>query len=106
VLIALYVHDSFVRPYLGDTIVIWLIYAFVLSFFAWSRSKVALGVLLFAFLIEGLQAMNFIELIGLQGNQLARVVIGTSFAWEDIWAYVGGYLVILLLNRTVLSPKL
>lgn len=106
VVIALYVHDSFVRPYLGDTIVVWLIYTFILSFFAWSKSKVALGVLLFAFLVEGLQAMNFIELIGLQENAIARAVIGTSFAWEDIWAYIGGYVVILLFNRIVLSPKL
>ncbi len=98
VFIALYVRDSFIRPYLGDTIVVWLIYAFILSFIAWPKSKVALGVLLFAFLVEGLQAMHFIEIIGLQDNALARVVIGTFFAWEDIWAYIGGYLVILLFN--------
>lgn len=105
VVIALYVHDSFVRPYLGDTIVVWLIYAFILSFFAWSKSKVALGVLLFAFLVEGLQAMHFIELIGLQDNAIARVVIGTSFAWEDIWAYIGGYLVIIIIIRFMPSEK-
>jgi len=105
VFIALWVHDSFVRPYLGDTIVVLLIYTFLLSFFNWSKSLTALGVLLFAFAVEALQAINFIESIGLHDNQLARVVLGTSFAWEDIWAYIGGYLIILLFNYQFLKPK-
>ncbi|MCW5910752.1 MAG: DUF2809 domain-containing protein [Cyclobacteriaceae bacterium] len=32
VLIALFVHDSFIRPYVGDVLVVILIYCFVKSF--------------------------------------------------------------------------
>ena len=55
VIIATYIHDNFIRPYLGDTIVIVLIYAFVMGFFSVghtlsSKIKVAFYVLLFAFI--------------------------------------------------------
>lgn len=52
VCIALFVKDKFVRPYVGDVLVVILMYCFVKSFFKWNVNTVALGVLAFAFLIE------------------------------------------------------
>ncbi|HEX8561558.1 MAG TPA: DUF2809 domain-containing protein [Flavobacterium sp.] len=95
VAIALFVNDSFFRPYFGDVLVVILIYCFIRSFFRTNVRRTALGVLLFAFVIEGLQYYRFIELIGLEKIKLARVVIGTSFAWHDIVAYIAGIIIIL-----------
>ncbi|MBX2970503.1 MAG: DUF2809 domain-containing protein [Cyclobacteriaceae bacterium] len=108
VCIALFVKDKFVRPYVGDVLVIMLIYCFVQSFFKWNVNSVALSVLFFAFTIEFLQYLNIVEKLGLQHSSLARTVIGTSFAWYDIWAYVVGYALVLLIEkwmewRTVVS---
>jgi len=89
--IALFVHDRFVRPYLGDVLVVILIYCSVKSVkpsLPWR--SIAIAVLLFAFAIEGLQYMKLVRLLGLQHNLLARTIIGTDFAWADMWCYVAG----------------
>lgn len=99
VLIALYVHDNFVRPYIGDVLVVILLYCFVKFFIKLPVMPVAVGVLIFSFIIEILQYCNIVDHLGLGHSRLARTVIGTSFAWEDIWAYVAGFIVILLVER-------
>ena len=91
---ALYVRDSFVRPYLGDVLVVILIYCFVKSFVKLTVPIAALSVLLFAFSIETLQYFSIVEKLNLQDNKMVRTVIGTSFAWEDIIAYIVGMAVV------------
>ena len=90
VLIALFVHDNFIRPYFGDVLVVILIYTFVMSFIKASKVQVAIVVLLFAFGIEMAQYFNFVALLGLQQSKLAKVVLGSSFAVEDLICYVVG----------------
>lgn len=99
VCIALFVHDNFIRPYFGDVLVVILIYCFVKSFLNVPVIKTAIAVLLFAFLVETLQYFAIIEILGLQDNRLAQTVIGTSFAWEDILAYIAGSVIVIIFER-------
>lgn len=99
VLIALYINDQFVRPYIGDVLVVILIYCFVKAFFNLPVLKTTIGVLLFSYLIETLQYFQFVKRIGLEHSRLANVVIGNYFAWEDILAYTIGAVIILLAER-------
>jgi hypothetical protein len=99
VFIALYVHDAFVRPYIGDVLVVILIYCFVKSFFDWPVLPVALSVLAFSFTVETLQYFNIIEILGLEKSNLARTIIGTSFAWLDLLTYVIGITIVLFVER-------
>jgi len=99
ILIALFVHDRIIRPYIGDVLVVILIYCFIRSFFNWPVVPVAIGVLLFSFVVETLQYFKFVELIGLGDIKLARIIIGTDFAWKDILAYVAGILIVLAAER-------
>lgn len=99
VLIALYVRDRIVRPYVGDYLVVIMIYCFVKAFIKASPLKVAIGVLLFAYLIEALQYFNFLEFIGLENNKIAKIVLGHGFEWIDIIAYTLGIGTVLLLER-------
>ena len=99
VCIALFVHDNFIRPYLGDVLVVILIYCFVKSFWNVPVVKTSIAVLLFAFAIETLQYFSLVEKLNLQDNKLAKTVIGTSFAWEDIWAYVAGIAVVIVAEK-------
>lgn len=101
VCIALFVHDQFIRPYFGDVLVVILIYCFVKSFFNFSVAKTAIGVLLFAFSIEILQYLTIVEKLNLQHNRLARTVIGTSFAWEDILAYIAGIVIVIGFEKAI-----
>jgi len=90
VLIALFVHDTIIRPYIGDVLVVILVYCFVKTFFNTPVVATAIAVLVFACCIELLQYFHFVKLLGLQHNKLANVVLGNSFAWEDLLAYVAG----------------
>ncbi len=91
VFIALYLHDSFIRPYFGDFLVVIMIYSFVMSFINFSKYKVALFVLLFAYCIEFAQCFNLLLLLGLENMSFAKVVLGNSFATEDLALYTLGF---------------
>ncbi|NOT94342.1 ribosomal maturation YjgA family protein [Ferruginibacter sp.] len=99
VLIALFIHDRFIRPYVGDYLVVFLIYCAVKTFLKASQVKVAIGVLLFSYTIEVLQYFNIVDRLGLAGNRLAKTVIGYGFEWLDLLAYTLGVITILLLER-------
>lgn len=97
--IALFVHDRFIRPYFGDVLVVILMYCFLKSFLRLPVSTVATGVLMFAFIIEFLQYIDIVEKLGLEKSVLVSTVIGTSFAWLDVLAYVVGGLLIFLVEN-------
>jgi hypothetical protein len=99
VIIALFVHDRFIRPFVGDVLVVILIYCFIKSFFNLPVIIAATAVLLFSYLIEVLQYFNIVKILGLQNSNLARVVIGTSFEWTDLVAYTLGIGLIILFDK-------
>ena len=99
VAIALFIKDRFIRPYLGDVLVVILIYCFVKSLVKISVHKAAVLVLLFAFCIEILQYINIVQKLKLQHNTVAKTVIGTSFSWEDILAYLAGILIVIAVEN-------
>ena len=105
VCIALFVHDHFIRPYIGDVLVVILIYCSVKSFLKVSVIKAAIAVLLFAFSIETLQYLAIVEKLGLENNKIARIVIGTSFSWEDILAYIVGIGMVLVFESFILKQQ-
>jgi hypothetical protein len=100
-LIAKYLDDKIIRPYGGDFLVVILIYCFIKSFFDTSIVKTAIGVLLFSFLVETLQYFDIVNRLGLKNFRIARIVIGTSFSWTDIIAYVLGILTVVSLEYLI-----
>lgn len=105
VLIALFVRDNFVRPYLGDVLVVMLIYCFVKSFFNLPVFMLAVGVMAFSVTIEFLQYIHLVETLGLEKSAIARTIIGTSFAWIDILAYGVGIVIILFVEKSLLKKR-
>lgn len=99
VLIALFVNDDFVRPYLGDVLVVILLYCFFKSFFKLSVLIVALFVLTFSFTIEFLQYLNIVEKLSLEKSKIARTVIGTSFSWIDLLTYIAGIAIVIVVEK-------
>ena len=105
VLIALFVHDDFVRPYLGDFLVVILMYCFIRSFLRLPVLTVAASVLCFAFAIEALQFLNVVEKLGLQESKFARTVLGTSFSWLDLLTYAIGIVVVVWIEKRNSNPN-
>lgn len=92
--IALFVHDQIVRPYLGDVLVVIVVYCFVRIFLPDGLRKLPLYVFLFAIFVEALQYLHLVELLGLENNTLARVILGSVFDWKDIGSYAVGCLLL------------
>ncbi|MFV5692206.1 DUF2809 domain-containing protein [Flavobacterium sp. LT1R49] len=105
VLIAIFVNDSFVRPYLGDVLVVILIYCFLKSFLKLPVLTVALFVLIFSFTIEFLQFLNIVEKLHLEKSKIARTVIGTSFSWIDLLTYIAGIAIVIAVEKYGLKKE-
>lgn len=97
--IALYINDSFIRPYLGDVLVVILIYCFVKTFLKTPIIATALFVLLFSFTIELLQLLKMVKILGLEQYKIARIVIGTSFSWADLVCYTIGIGIVIFAEK-------
>lgn len=92
VYIALFVHDDFVRPYIGDVFVTALICCFCRIFFPKGVKLLPVYVLIFSFLVETAQYFRLVYLLGLENNAILRTVIGTSFSHLDLVCYAVGCL--------------
>ncbi len=104
--IAIFFTDTFIRPILGDFLVVILVYCFLMSVSSlfyprpnFHRKKfILLATLLFAIGVETLQAFPFIKMIGLEENRIAKIILGSVFDWWDILAYVLGVIVVYCLE--------
>lgn len=91
VVIALTQHGNFIRLYGGDIIVVWAVYCLVQSVCCFkNRYAVHAGVFVFAVLVEFLQLIHIVDIIGLGNIQFFRTLIGTSFSVIDIICYAVG----------------
>lgn len=97
--IALAVHDRFVRPHLGDSLAVILVYV---SLRAVTRLPVlpaaalAFGV---AVLIEFGQLIGITTILGLRHSAIARTLLGTGYDPRDFLAYAAGALAVLAVER-------
>ena len=105
VFIALFLHDPIIRPYVGDLLVVILMYCFIRSFFNLPVATTAIFVLLFAYFIEWLQYRNFVKLLGLENSKWANVVLGNRFEWIDMLAYTLGIGVVLISEKAIRKRK-
>jgi len=104
-LIARYINDSFIRPFIGDVLVVILIYFFFRIFLKISTMNVAIGVLFFAYIVEVLQYFQFVDYLGLRDIKPLAVALGSTFDWMDILAYTIGFLAILVIEKPKLSLR-
>ncbi|MBE5930722.1 MAG: DUF2809 domain-containing protein [Lachnospiraceae bacterium] len=86
-LIALFVHDNFIRPYVGDVLVVVLLYTFVRFFIPQGVRLLPLYIFLFAAGVEVLQYFRIAEVLGLSDHRVLSVVIGSVFDVKDIVCY-------------------
>jgi len=87
VIIALFVHDSFVRPYMGDILAVIAIYTGVRVFIPDGYKLLPLYIFIFATTVECLQYFKLVELLGVGNNIFLRVLLGTTFDIKDILCY-------------------
>lgn len=94
ILIALFVHDRFIRPYVGDMLVVVVIYTFARIFFPERLRLLPLYVFVFAASVELLQYFDLVTALGLNNNTFFRTLIGATFDVKDILCYGAGCLLL------------
>ncbi|KUJ51701.1 DUF2809 domain-containing protein [Chryseobacterium sp. JAH] len=106
VLIATVLKDQFfIRAYLGDVIVVMLLYTLVKSFFIVDDTKLIIGIFAFSCLVEFAQCLNIAEKLGFQRGSLMYIIIGNSFSWIDILCYGAGCLMLYIIFKIKSAQK-
>ncbi|XMO87167.1 DUF2809 domain-containing protein [Algibacter sp. AS12] len=100
-LIAIYLKTGFIRHTFGDFLCVILLYCFFKTFIEGHHFKIAVIVLAIAFTVEFLQLTNFLELFNLHNNQLANLILGSTFQISDLVAYSLGIITVIILEYKV-----
>lgn len=95
VFIALYLRDNFIRPYVGDVLVVIVVYCFVRIFIPEKFRLLPLYLFLFAFSVEWMQYFELVKRLGLENNVILRTIIGSVFDVKDIVCYAVGSLLLM-----------
>ena len=103
-LIARFINGGFIRNVLGDYLVVFLIYYFLFSFYKWQKFKLAVFVLLLAYLIEILQYVKILKILGIPKSTFTDMILGSSFDWLDMLAYTLAFLSLVFMQR-ILQKK-
>lgn len=90
IFIGAFINDAFVRPYMGDVLVVMLMCAFLRIFFAEKPKLLPLYATVFAVAIEILQYFDFVSLMGLENNRILSIALGRTFDVKDIICYIAG----------------
>lgn len=96
-------HDTIIRPFGGDFLVVILIYCFVKTFSSKPFLPIAVAVLLFAYVVEVTQYFHLIKLLGLQHSKIAALLLGTSFSWADMCCYTLGIALVVCVEKIKLQ---
>ena len=95
VFIAVFVHDNFIRPFVGDVLVIVLMYLFIRIFIKKPIRLLPVYLLIFAIAVEVGQYFNLVERLGLQNSKICRIIMGTTFDVKDIVCYIIGAVILI-----------
>ena len=108
ILIAIFIKDDFIRPYLGDFLVVIMLYCFLMGISRFAIYKSLFIVLVFSFTIEFLQLIDIPKLLQYQPPKPIMIILGNSFSVWDLVAYLLGLiscLIIEILKNRTYSPS-
>ena len=108
VIIALFIKIILIRGFVGDILVIVLMYCFIKAFISKPIKLLPLYLFIFASAVEIAQYFNIVEKLNLQDNKFFRIIIGTTFDINDILCYFIGAVILFINqrpNKRILDEK-
>ena len=96
--IAIFSFHRFIRGFLGDVLVLPLLYFFLRTFFPFTPLKTLMGVLAFAFFVEILQFFELSKHLEID-NGILQTMLGATFDPWDLIAYSIGGIACFLADR-------
>lgn len=101
VLIALFVRDKFVRPYVGDVLAAVLICCLCRVCIPNKVTALPIYVFLFSTAVEVTQYFDMVKLLGLENNKLISILLGRTFSVVDILCYAIGCFLFFLIDAAI-----
>lgn len=92
--IALWVHDTLIRPFIGDVLVVMLLFCLLRAVIQMNNQHLIVAVLIFSYAVEIGQYFQLAHLLGVAQYPIARIVIGSTFDGMDLVAYTLGALLL------------
>ena len=90
IVIALFVNDAFVRPYVGDMLVTLLLCCLCRVIVPNNVRMLPIYVFIFAAAVEIGQYFDLVALLGLENNRILSIALGRTFSWLDLICYAVG----------------
>ena len=100
ILIALFVNDNFIRPYVGDMLVTALLCSLLRICSPQGIPALPAYVFLFATAVEVGQYFDIAGLLGIESRFLS-IMLGRTFSWVDILCYAVGCLLSFALHHRI-----
>ena len=101
IVIALFVNDAFIRPYVGDMLVTLLLCCLCRVIVPNKVQLLPLYVFIFAACVEVSQYFDLVALLGLADNRILSIALGRTFSWLDIVCYAVGCVAAFLLDQVI-----
>ena len=102
--IAAFHFHPFIRGFVGDMLIVPLLYVFLRALFYNLKRQTAIYALLFAYLIEAAQWIQLPRSLGLKGT-LIDLTLGNTFDPMDLIAYTLGFLLIIATETLFKNTK-
>lgn len=97
--IALYVHDAIIRPYVGDILVVILMYTFIRGIIPRRIKLLPAYLFVFAVVVELAQYFEIVRILNMQNNRVISTIMGSSFDIKDILCYLIGTLILIFWEK-------
>jgi hypothetical protein len=104
--VKLYSSNIFIRGFAGDIVVILMIYFLIKVFYDFNSLKLAVFTLFTAFTTEFLQYFKLIDILKLQNNKAARLILGSVFDPCDLAAYAIGAVLVYIIDTRLIRKLL
>lgn len=85
--IALFIDDRLIRPYVGDVLIVVFLYTSIKTVYCLPTKRLPYYLFAFACLMEVLQSLKLVTILGLSGNKMAELILGTTFDINDFVCY-------------------
>ena len=103
IVIALFINDAFVRPYVGDVLVTLLLCCLCRVIVPDKVRLLPVYVFIFAACVEIGQYFDLVALLGLADNRIISIALGRTFSWMDLVCYAVGCAAAFALDQTIIK---
>jgi hypothetical protein len=87
--------DKIIRPFIGDILVVILMYTFIRGIIQKPIKGLPIYLFLFATIVEITQYFHLVDRLGLSDNKLLATIMGTSFDIRDVLCYLAGTIILI-----------